>query len=390
MTKVLFLNDVAAPVGGAEIMTYRLRDELRRRGHDARVYASRALGEGPAEYACFGTTSRLRTLNRAANPRAAWRLRRVLAEFRPDVVHVRMFLTQLSPLVLPLLREVPSLYHAGFYELVCPTGLKLLPDGRLCREPAGRACLRCLSPQAWVVLMAQRALVERWRGVFDLFVANSDTARRLLEEHGIGPVVRIWNGVPRRPARPPLAVPPTVAYAGRLSWEKGVETLAEAFALVRERVRDARLVLIGDGPLRGSIEDRIGRRGMNANVVLTGHLPPEAAERTLDRAWVQVVPSLLEEPFASAAAEAMMRGTAVVASDHGGAAEIVRQAGAGMLVPPGDAAHLAQALVELLADRERAETLGASGRTWAFDRLSRERCVDAFLELYRELIGRRA
>src|SRR3954471_4377221 len=102
--KILLVHDYAMPVGGAEIRTLALRSALRRRGHDARLLASSAglkPGQSQADYLCFGTLSRYRTLVQTLNPSAAWRLRRVLAEFRPDVVHVRMFLTQLSPLILP-------------------------------------------------------------------------------------------------------------------------------------------------------------------------------------------------------------------------------------------------------------------------------------------------
>ena len=93
----------------------------------------------------------------AANVSAFLALRRALAEFLPDVVHVRMFLTQLSPLILPLLRGVPSLYHAAIYESVCPMGTKLLPDRSACGVRAGRVCLRegCAPFRAWLPQMAQ-------------------------------------------------------------------------------------------------------------------------------------------------------------------------------------------------------------------------------------------
>lgn len=384
--KVLILNDVAAPVGGAEIVTYLLRDELRRRGHDARVFASDARGEGPADHHCHGTTSGGRTLNRTANPRAAWTLRRVLKAFRPDVVHVRMFTTQLSPLILPLLRDVPCLHHAGWYGLVCPTGLKLLPDGSPCRRPAGRACRQCLSRRAWVTLMGQRDMIERWRGpAFDVHVAASDTVRDELVARGIDPVVRIWNGVPTRERRPPLRDPPTIAYAGRLSREKGAGLLVEAFGEVARRVPGARLLLLGDGPEREAIERRIAADGTGDRIERTGRVPRERVERLLDAAWVQAIPSRLVEPFGHATAEAMMRGTAVVASDHGGPAELARAAGAGVRVPPGDASALADALVELLADRDRADAIGRAGREWALRHLSLERMVDGFEAQYRRL-----
>lgn len=385
--RILILNDVAALVGGAEILTYDLRDELRRHGHDARVFASRALGGGHADYECFGTTGPLRTLNRVANPGAAWRLRRVITGFRPHIIHSRMFLTQLSPLVLPILKEIPALYHTGWYEIVCPTGHKLLPGGTPCREPAGRACRRCLSLPAWLALMLQRDLIERWRGVFGLYVAASEIVRRRLEEGGLEPVVRVWNGVPRRPPRPPLTGPPTIAYAGRLAPEKGVETLLDAFPTILGRIADARLWILGTGPLRGAIERRIAALGIADRIVLAGHRTRQAVEAALEAAWIQVVPSLWQEPFGLVVGEALMRGTALVVTEGGGPEELVRASGGGVVVPPGDPVALAGAIRDLLADRERAEALGAAGRAWALERLSLERFGETFLGIYQDLLG---
>lgn len=388
--KILILNDVAAKVGGAEAMTLDLRDELRRRGHDARVFASDALTQdeaNPADYTCFGTTGKLRTLNRAANPRAWLSLRSVMTEFRPDVVHVRMFMTQLSPLILPLLDGVPSLYHAAWFETICPKGTRLLPDDSICEFEAGRACLEqgCLSRRAWVALMAQRWLWERWRDVFHLFVANSATMERRLAEHGIGPTMVIWNGVPRRSPRPPLADPPVVAFAGRLSHEKGVAVLLRAFAEARRSIPAARLVVAGEGPERDRLIALARELGIETGVRWTGHLDREGMEHELETAWVQAVPSILEEPFGLVAAEAMMRGTAVVAAGHGGLSEIVQPDETGLLVKPNDSAALAGALIALLGDRERSEEMGRAGHAWAWDRLSREACAERFLGAYKRI-----
>jgi glycosyltransferase involved in cell wall biosynthesis len=105
----------------------------------------------------------------------------------------------------------------------------------------------------------------------------------------------------------------------------------------------------------------------------------------LDSAWVVATPSILEEPFGLAAAEGMMRGTAIVASNHGGLAEIVLDGRTGILVPPRDVDALAGAIAGLLSDRERCEALGAEGHAWAREMLSRERCADRFLEAYEEI-----
>jgi glycosyltransferase involved in cell wall biosynthesis len=393
--KILILNDVATRVGGAETLTIDLRDEFRRRGHDARVFASDALTEdeeSPADYGCFGTTGELRTLNRVANPRAWLRLRSVMAEFQPEVVHVRMFMTQLSPLVLPLLEGVPSLYHAAWYETICPLGTRLLPDDTVCELPAGRACREqgCLSRRAWVALMAQRFLWERWRDVFALFVANSAAVERRLAEHGIGPTTVVWNGVPRRPRQPTAAEVPTVAYAGRFTREKGVGVLLRAFADAKRAVPEARLLMVGDGPEREGLQDLARDLGIAASICWTGHMSRDAMERELEPAWVQAVPSIFEEPFGLVAAESMMRGTAVVASDHGGLSEIVRHGESGLLVRPNDPAALGEALTDMLSDRARCEAMGLAAHDWAWKRLNIETCAENFLGVYRRLLENRA
>lgn len=392
--KVLLLNDAATPSGGAEIMTIALRDELRSRGHDARIFASSAeYGQqaSVADYSCFGTTAGLRTLNRVFNVSAYRQLSMVLKTFEPDVVHVRMFFTQLSPSILPILRSVPSLYHASWYESVCPNGLKLLPDGSDCSSPAGVACRKngCLSRRAWAPLMVQRELWKRWRTAFDVFVANSDAVRSKLIEDGIERVEVVWNGVPERPERPPLRAPPTAAYAGRLSWEKGVTVLVEAFRHVVARIPDARLLIAGDGPQRQALETLAEELEIRPNVEFMGHIPRHEMEQRIERAWVHVVPSQVMEPFGIAAAEAMMRGTAVVASDTGGLPEIVDHEQTGLLVPPRDVNALTSALVRILADGSLAEEMGRAGRDRALTHLSLSACVDKFLMLYESICSPR-
>ena len=243
--KILLVNDYAVPQGGAEILILNLRDALRERGHDARFFASNASEKGSrslADYTCRGTTSRFRTLLQSANPWASLELRRVLAVFQPDVVHVKMFLTQLSPLILPLLRCVPSLLHVVWYRPICPLGTKLLPDGSSCYSPPGTVCYRtaCLPLRDWVPLMFQMKLWRHWRGVFDVIVANSEPVRRRLIAEGIEPVEVVPNGVAQRQPRPPLSGKPTVAFAGRLVREKGVDVLLRAFAKVVQQIHSLR------------------------------------------------------------------------------------------------------------------------------------------------------
>jgi glycosyltransferase involved in cell wall biosynthesis len=381
--KVLLVSDYAPRFGGAEQLLFRFRDMLCQRGHDARVFTSSAGGPAGADYTCAGTLGPFRTLLQSANPDAALRLRRVLREFRPDVVTVKLFLTQLSPLILPVLRDVPSVYHAVWYRAVCPIGTKLLPDRTPCREPHGVACLRngCVPARDWLPLAAQMALLRRWRQVFRRVVANSEATRAALESGGIAPIDVITNGVPVLAQRPRLAGPPVAAFAGRLVPEKGADVLVRAFARVHAALPHARLLIAGDGPERGRLLRLIAELGLERSVALPGHLPRATLDQQLDAAWVQAVPSVWAEPFGFTTAEAMMRGTAVIATATGASPTMVEGERTGVLVPALDEERLAAALLRLLTDRDLAERMGAAGRKRALAEFSDERFTDRFLAL---------
>jgi len=390
--KILLVNDYAEPIGGAEVMTLALRDELRRRGHDARLFASSAQSTSAArvaDYLCFGTTSRFRTLLQTANPWAFWQLRRVLREFRPDVVHVKMFLTQLSPLILPLLKDVPALYHVVWYRPVCPTGTKMLPNKSPCRVRAGAACYQneCLPMRDFIPLMLQMRMWWRWRKVFRRIIANSAATKEQLTAGGIEGVEVVWNGVPAASLRAPLSSTPTIVFAGRLVPEKGVDALVRAFARVVPRIPGARLLLAGDGPERERIQELIDELKLSTHVALLGHLPAAEMERHFAAAWVQAVPSRWAEPFGLTAVEAMMRGTAVVASASGGLAEIVRDSETGFLVQPDNVDALASALLKILGDRDMAERMGMNGREVALTHFSQATFVNNLLRLYEEILS---
>ena len=393
--RVLILNDYGTLSGGAEYMSAALRDGLRRRGHEARLLTTTAAPLGVpnvADHTCRGSDGPLRLVLQAANPWALKTLRHVLGTFRPDVVHVRQIHTQLSPLVLSLLGGIPAILHVVNYFPICPVGTKLLPDRSPCRERAGRSCSRngCMSALGMARMRAQRSAWRRWGGHIDWVVANSDWTRRRLLDDGFRCDESIWNGVPERPARPPLRDPPTISFTGRLYAKKGLDVLLDAMPLVLKEVPDARLLVAGEGPERRSVARQIERLGLQEIVTLVGHVQRGDLEERLADAWVQAVPSRWEEPFGLVTAEAMMRGTAVVASRTGGLTELVKEGETGFTVAPADdAVALSEALVRVLTNRELAEELGRRGRVRALDQLTEDRVVERFLRVYGQLVADR-
>ena len=388
--KILLINDYAVPKGGANIITLAIRERLRKRGHDVRLFTSyaRLMGShGIADYECFGTVSRFNVLTQTFNVLAFLKLRQVLNHFQPDIVHVRMFLYQLSPLILPLLRHWKSIYHVATYEGICPLGTKMLPDRINCQQPAGLICYdrHCLPLRAMLPQMLRMKLWRRWQNAFNLIIANSNALKHALSAEGIGPVEVLWNGVPIQPLRQPLFSPPTVAFAGRLTPAKGVDILVQAFSKIITKIPESRLLLVGDGPEKKRLNRLIANLQLSSRVSLSNHISRYELERYFASAWVQIVPSLFAEPFGNVAAEAMMRGTVVIASRTGGLTEFIRDGETGILFPPGDVNALAEALLLLLNDPKLAEKMGKAGRKFALTYLTEEIFIDKLIHIYKTL-----
>ena len=252
---------------------------------------------------------------------------------------------------------------------------------------AGSVCLRtgCVSAPTWAAAMVQMSMLRRWRRHIDLATALSPTMARLFAQSG-WPVEILGNGVDEVAMRPPLGGRPRAVFAGRLAREKGLTTLLDAFASVRARVPDAELEIAGDGPLRPELERHAAP--MADRVRFLGHIARPEMERRFAAAWAQAVPSLWHEPFGNVTTEAMMRGTAVVASDVGGQSDIVRHGSTGYLVPPGDVGALADRLSALLGNRDAAEAAGREGRRVAQAEDSRTAALDRVEEAYLRTIAR--
>lgn len=162
----------------------------------------------------------------------------------------------------------------------------------------------------------------------------------------------------------------SIVFNGRLERRKGIATLGPALASVLAKHPDVEAVLIGrqgvahDSDLLRNFRDAI--EDVADRVKLVGELPQSSALSVVARATVVALPSLWES-FGYACVEAMALGRAVVASGRSGFEEIVTHGENGLLVPPGDAEALAEALIEILGDDAKRQRLGAAAARRAED-----------------------
>lgn len=146
---------------------------------------------------------------------------------------------------------------------------------------------------------------------------------------------------------------------------------------------DATLVIAGSGPEEAGL--RAQAQG-NPRIRFLGRVPHDRLHEHTGQAWVQVAPGRWAEPFGLVAAEAMMRGLAVVAADSGGFQETVVHGETGLLFEPGNPEALEASLREVLSNRSKAESYGAAGRARALQLFRDETFFTRLLEIYQRVI----
>jgi glycosyltransferase involved in cell wall biosynthesis len=186
----------------------------------------------------------------------------------------------------------------------------------------------------------------------------------------------------------PLPQQPLVLFVGVLERYKAVDVLAEAWRRAAPRVPDASLHVVGRGTLAAVVEHLVGE--LPEQTRWTASLTTADVAHALDEATVLVLPSR-SEGLGRVVVEAFCRGRGVVASRVGGVPDIVEDGRTGVLVPPGDADALADALVRVLSDRPLAERLGTAAndavRPWL---ATPEEYARRLRELVDEVTGTRA
>jgi glycosyltransferase involved in cell wall biosynthesis len=210
-------------------------------------------------------------------------------------------------------------------------------------------------------------------------------------------IVVIPNGVDAEQFRG-AEVPPADEFPGmagdgkvvgtitRLVWKRGHEELLEAAALVARGEPATRLLIVGDGPLRPSLEQRVKERGLNGTVRFLGAVP--RAARLLPHFDVFVLSSVWEG-MSNGLLEAMAAGRAVVATRVGGNPEVIVDGESGLLVPPRDPQALADAVLRLLRDPELARRMGEAARRRVEAEFTLPRMVRRLERLYDELLAPR-
>ncbi len=354
--RIFILHARHRELGGEDVVVHAEAALLASAGHVVEVHEA----ENPSGRASMGAF-----VQAPWNVGQAHRVGAAIDRFKPDVVHIHNTWFALSPAAIHAAtsRDTATVMTLHNYRLMCADGT-FLRDGAICTLCAGHSpsnavrygCYR--GSRAASVVAATTIAAARIRHVYervDRFIAPTDLVASHHVEAGVLAIERVV-------VKPHFIADPgprtgfpgdsdTFVFAGRIAPGKGVERILEAWRQSRNGAQ--RLTIIGDGPLRATLQHDAPN-----DVDFVGFLPLEETRRRIRDARALLFGSEWLEPFGMVLIEAISNGTPVIGFDTGDTNSIVGPGGA--LVATGDVGALAHTLGTLTSDQ--VNELGALGR----------------------------
>lgn len=312
----------------------------------------------------------------------------VVARFAPDLIHAHNIFPLISPSLYAGARRhrLPVVQTLHNFRLVCPQAM-LLRRGHSCTDCVGRlpwrgVVRRCyrqsiLQSSAVAAMLVLHRLRQTWQRDVTRYIVLNQMCRDLFIEGGL-------------PAEKMVIKPNFVAargtphwgrrtggiFTGRLSDEKGLQVLIAALALLPGK----RIKVYGKGPLQAMVMQ-------SAALDYGGFQTPDLlAARMRDAAYL-VMPSTGVESFGLVAVEAFACGTPVIASRQGGLLELIVHGKTGLLVEPGNAVELAQAIAYADAHPERMRAMGREAWRTYLEHYTPERNYQQLLRIYQQALA---
>ncbi|HEY1660168.1 MAG TPA: glycosyltransferase family 4 protein [Candidatus Sulfotelmatobacter sp.] len=402
--RILFCNKYNYPFSGTEAYIFEVMELLRSNGHEVALFSMADPRGKPSPYDQYlpepvDFKQPARWWHRATlaahaiySPEARRKIRAMIADFRPDIAHVRNVYHHLSPSILWELKaqNVPIIYHLNDFKALCPS-YNLVSRGEACEACKGGAFWHALKEQCYPGRAAQlmlvleayvHSLLGSYRKCVDCFLAPSRFVRDKFIEHG-------WDGtkfeiLPHfQPIKDVIQRDPnhaTILYFGRLSPEKGLHDLLHAM----RRLPHLDLAIAGDGPQRIEIEQLSVSLGLQ-NVFFLGQLRGPELDHAIAQSRFTVLPSHAYETLGKTILESYAWGRAVVASDLGSRRELVHPGVTGLLYKPGDITALTAALELLGRHSDLADRMGNSGRELVRHHHTPQAHYEILLALYARL-----
>lgn len=383
--RILIVHNYYQLSGGEDAVVEAEKNNLISNNHSVEIFAL-------TNDVITGTKSKLKSaLNIHYSNGLRQKIRDVIKIYTPDIVHVHNFFPLITPSVYDACIEnnvsvVQTLHN---YRIICPNAL-LMRDGHICEEcikiiPYKAVLNRCyrnsIPGSASVAFMVEfHKRKKTWQNKVNRFIALSEFSKSKFIQAGL-PETKItvkpnFTGINQTVNPDTESQEPFALFAGRLSEEKGVDTLMDAWQNMHYS-----LYIAGDGPLMQSAIKR-GKK----NIHFHGMLNKEKMIKEMNASAFLVIPSKWYEGFPMVIVEAFSNGLPVLASKLGSIAEIVEDGFNGLHFEPGNSKDLADKARWLFEHPEECKKMGENALKTYEKKYTPEKNYEMLMNIYNEVI----
>lgn len=407
--KVLLIDVYHYNRGGAETVCFNTGSMLEEHGHQVVYYALRWKENKKSKFEKYFPESKetrkgifrqvINLRNYFYYPDAAKKMEMLIKEEKPDIAHIHLMWGQISPSIFPVLKKynIPIILTIHDYRIVCPAYSFKDGKGNICEACNGKDFYRCFTHKCTkgsYFLSFFMAAEQYFRNRFfyplnyiDGFIYVSNFAKKIHEKYM--PDIKkkqhitLYN-FSQSITDTPKELPLTKYYLffGRLSYEKGVETLIQAF----EKQPALNLKIAGTGPLENILKDKVKTKNIK-NIEFVGFKKGKDLKNLIEQAYMTIVPSEWYENNPMSIIESYSVGTPVIGANIGGIPEIIQENMNGFIFQSKDVESLIACIKKAdTLNEKQYKNLSLGCIHFAEENLSANNYWNKLLEFYNQIL----
>ena len=401
--KVLLVNKFHYLKGGSEKYYFELAELLKEHGHEVAFFSmedQKNIITGDKDYFVekidLNTGSKLKALDVIYSKTNYKKMKEALEDFKPDIVHVNNFQRQLSASIIKAIKEknIPIVFTAHDVQAICPAITMMDNDKKICEKCMHGKYLNCVKKKCnkgstlKSLIGALEGYYYRINKIYtkkiDFIITPSEFYKVKLIEDGVSgeKIEALHNFVELSKYDIKTSDEGYALYFGRLSKEKGILNLINAFSMLK----NGKLYIAGEGPEKENIENIIKKNNMQEKVKLLGFLNSDEMKEHIRKCKFVVVPSIWYENCPYSVMETLAIGKPVIGADIGGIPELVKNNECGLTYDYDNITELSEKMKRMFEDKELIERFGKNAKKLATNLYGKELYYKKIANIYDKLV----
>lgn len=384
--RILLINDFVEEIGGIEVICSKIKPLLEGKGHEVMLIGGH-----------YEQNSIKRFINGFFNFKLYNVIKKAANDYQPDIIHIHSmyfifpyFLYSLKRLNVPIIITI----H-GFSHSICPQLWMMYRMKMPCVYGFDMRCLlhRChpkINIFYRVILWIKLYMLRRTqKETANLFISPSKSLaewiERSLDINNVLVLPNFWNLKDDSTGRFVADGTKDILYVGRLGREKGIDYLIKSLPSVTGLHPEARLIIVGDGPMDKDLKALVSRLSIDDKVIFRRYINHDDLAKLYSQSFIFVAPSLCMESFGITIIEAMSQGIPVITTSIGAQAELVNEGVNGYLVNPGDVGDLTNKICAFFdMNPSTYKAMCAEAKRFS-ERFTADAHIDSLDKIYKEI-----